>query len=196
MTTEAPPLIPSQTSAASAASRRIVSKGEQVVLNSDSDSDSLPDLDWGEPKTSFKTTVTSTRLKRTSEHEHDVLRKPEKKGRTNKQSFTKLVQRAQQNIEMEQRIKEHKADLEKALEEPTKSNIMINEDMLGQIVQADDDDPEKTHRLLLAMQRTNATQVESVFYFFGDTSDSIRVQPKFPRHCLPKQQWAYNFAGA
>ena len=73
---------PSQTSAVPGTSRRIVSNGKDVVLNSDSDNDSLPDLDFGLPApkpTTPKTTTITTRSKRASENAEDGLRLPTKK---------------------------------------------------------------------------------------------------------------------
>lgn len=192
---EAGPPQPSQNSANSGASKRIVSNGEQVVLNSDSDTDSLPDLDWGEPKISSKMSTTTTRSKRPLEQNDNDLRRPVKKEKSNKRSFSLLVETAHRSMETERRIIEHKAELNKSFEEPTKANITINEDVLGQVVQDDDDDPEKAHRLFLAMQRTNATQLESVFYFFEDTTGAMPAQSKFPSSSLPKHRWASNFEG-
>lgn len=199
---EAHPPGASQTSAYSGASKRIVANGEHVVLNSDSDDDSLPDLDWGEPTTSSKLTTTAkettitTRSKRISddENEDEGLRRPTKKVKSGKRSLNALVESAQRNAETERRIREHKADLERSSEEPT-TNDIIDESVLGQVAQNGDDDPEQAHRLFLAMQRTNATQMESAFYFFEDISDSIPVQTRFPASSLPKSRWASNFEG-
>ncbi|CAO2651154.1 Nn.00g094510.m01.CDS01 [Neocucurbitaria sp. VM-36] len=191
--TDTGPPQPSQNSANSGASKRIVSNGEQVVLNSDSDSDSLPELDWGEPKASIKVATPTTRSKRTSEDGDGDLRRPTKKERGGKRTFNMLVETAHKNMEIERRIIERKADLDKSLEEPSRANTTINEDVLGQVVPDDDDDPDKAHRLFLAMQRTNATQPESAFYFFEDSSDSISMQSRFPSNCLPKHRWASSF---
>ncbi|KAJ4369077.1 hypothetical protein N0V83_006160 [Neocucurbitaria cava] len=188
----APPQ-PSQNSANSGASKRVVSNGEHVVLNSDSDSDSLPDLDWGEPKSSIKVPISTAPIKRASEDCEGDLRRPAKREKGGKRSFNRLVETAQRNMETERRIVERKADLDKSLEEPARAEATINEDVLGQVVPDDDDDPDKAHRLFLAMQRTNATQSESVFHFFDDSLHSENTQPKFPSNCLPKHRWASNF---
>ncbi|KAE8848049.1 hypothetical protein PTNB85_01892 [Pyrenophora teres f. teres] len=187
--TDAPPFNPS------AASRRIISHGQQVVLNSDSDDDSLLDVDFGlgassaKPTPKPKTTVITTRSKRKSEDEDEELRKPEKKPKADKLRFDTFIQTVQQKLETEQRIKERKAALEEADEEPINNTTAITEDALGQVVQ-DDDDPDKAHRLFLAMQRTNAMQMQSTFHFFSDPSDSIPVLSKFPARSLPGQRWA------
>jgi hypothetical protein len=195
---DAPPFNPSQTSANSGTSRRIESNGQQVVLNSDSDDDSLPDLDFGIPTAKVKTitTMTTTRSKRTSEDQVDGLRKPTKKARDDKINFNTLVRTAQKNLETERQIQEHKAALERSLEEPVNTTITIDEETLGQVVDDDDDDdPAKAHRLFQAMQRTNATQLESTFHFFHDNSDSIQVRPRFPISSLPNHRWVSNFEG-
>jgi regulator of replication initiation timing len=197
---DAPPFIPSQTSANSGASKRTTFNGQDVVPNSDSDDDSLPDLDFGisAPKVKAVTTTTSTtRSKRMSEDQQNGLRKPIKKAKADKTSFDALVKTAQQNLETERQIQEHKAALERSLEEPVNTTIAINEDVLGQVVDDDDDDDDsgKAHRLFQAMQRTNATQMETTYHFFQDTSDSIQVQPRFPMSCLPDHRWVSNFKG-
>jgi hypothetical protein len=129
-----------------------------------------------------------------SEDQQNGLRKPTKKARGDRTSFDTLVKTAQQNRETERQIQEHKAALERSLEEPVNTTIVINEDVLGQVVD-DDDDSGKAHRLFQAMQRTNATQMESTYHFFQDVSDSIQVQPRFPMNCLPDHRWVLNFKG-
>ncbi|EUC34813.1 hypothetical protein COCCADRAFT_92459 [Bipolaris zeicola 26-R-13] len=191
------PPAPSQTAPVPpTTSRRITSNGTEVVLNSDSDDDSLPDLDFGvtAPKPNPpKTATITTRYKRTSDNDEDGLRIPTKKARDDKKKFDTLVQTAQKNLETERKIQEHKAVLNKAVEEPVTMRITINEETLGQAVQDDDDDPHKAHRLLQAMQRTNATQMETVFYFFEHDVDTIPMQTKFPINVLPQHRWASNF---
>jgi hypothetical protein len=169
-----------------------------MVLNSDSDDDSLPDLDFGLPAIKAKTTTTTTtttRLKRTSEGQTDGLRKPTKRPKEDSIDFNALVRAAQKNREIERQIQEHKAALEKSYEEPVNATVAINQETLGHVVD-DDNDPEKAHRLFQAMQRTNATQMESTFYFFQDNSDSIQVRPKFPASSLPNHRWVSNFQGS
>ncbi|KAI4702265.1 hypothetical protein J4E81_002628 [Alternaria sp. BMP 2799] len=189
---DAPPFNPSQTSANSGASKRTTSNGQQVVL--DSDDDSLPDLDFGLPTPKVKTivTTTTTRSKRMSEDQENGLQKPAKKAKDNKNKFDVLVKTAHKNLETERQIKEHSALLDQSLGEHADADLALNEELLGQAVD-DDDDPEKAHRLLQAMQRTNATQMESVYHFFQDDSDSIQAQPKFPISSLPKHGWASIF---
>lgn len=188
---DAQPPTASQTSANSGASKRIVSNGEHVVLNSDSDSDSLLDIDWGVPTTFVKTVVgPTTRPKRTTQHDEDGLRKPEKKPR--KKTFDHVFETARKNRDLEQVISAHKANLDKKEEEG--SDFVSNENALGQAVQ-DDNDPDRAHKLHLAIQRTNATQEEKVYHFFHDISDSGAVQTRFPTHVLPEHRWTSSFRG-
>jgi hypothetical protein len=191
---DAQPPTTSQTSVNSGVSKRIVSNGEHVVLNSDSDSDSLPELDFGGFASSFKTVTPVTRSKRVTQYDYDGLRKPEKKLKSKKSQFDQVVASAQKTRELERTIAEHKADLENEPEEPFGKDLVFDEDTLGQAVQ-DDDDPDKAHRLFLAMQRTNATHVESVFHFFDNTHASSTSLPSFPVNCLPEQRWTTSFRG-
>lgn len=172
------------------------------MLNSDSDDDSLPDLDFGIPTPKAKpaptttatttTTTITTRSKRMVDHDDDGLRKPTKKPKDDKRKFHSLVQTAQKNLETERRIQEHKAALEEAEEVPVTKRTNVDEEVLGQVVQ-DGDDPEKARRLFQAMQRTNATQMEPTFHFFEETTDTIPVRNKFPINCLPRHRWSSNF---
>jgi hypothetical protein len=172
------------------------------VLDSD-DSDSLPDLDFGEllprpkpnPKPSLSTTTITTRSKRLSDDEEEGLCRPVKKQKSSNRALKKLVETAQKNLETERTIEEHKAALDEALEEPVAARSTIDEAMLGQVIQDDEEDPGKAHRLFQAMQRTNAIQTESTFYFFEDMSDSISVRTRFPISSLPDHRWAGNFRG-
>ncbi|KAG9384174.1 hypothetical protein A1F94_006085 [Pyrenophora tritici-repentis] len=103
---------------------------EQVVLNSDSDDDSLLDVDFGlgaKPTPKPTTTVITTRSKRRSEDEDEQLRKPEKKSKVDKHKFETFIQTVQQKLETEQRIKERKAALEEADEEPVNNTTTITE---------------------------------------------------------------------
>ncbi|KAH9864858.1 hypothetical protein IAQ61_008803 [Plenodomus lingam] len=187
--------IPSQTSGNSGATRRVVSNGEHIVLNSDSDdNDSLQSLDFGDvqPKSTFVSKNVVDRSRASPEKSAEELHRPVKKGRTGKKTYTVVVETAQKNAEIERRIQEHKQELDRSSEEPTFENEAISEERLGQVVQ-DDDDPEKARRLYLAMQRTNTAQSESVYYFFKSRSESIVVQRRFPSGALPRMQWASSF---
>ena len=190
----------SPTPANAGLSKRIVSNGQQIVLDSDSEDDSLPDLDWGglNPETANTTQPVVDRFQPSTfpENAADDLRRPSKKGRTGKKLSSLVVDTALKHAEVERRIQQHKADLERLSEEPTFNQDDISEARLEQAIQ-DDEDPEKAHRLYLAMQRTNATQTVRVYRFFelASDSDSISVQPRFPMQSLPQTQWAASFRG-
>jgi hypothetical protein len=184
----------SQTSAHSGASKRVVSNGKQVVLNSDSDSDSLPELDFGELTTSFKTVAPITRPKRTTEYDDDGLRKPERRVKSKKLQFDHVVETAQKSRELERIINEHKANLENDLEEAPSANVVFDEHVLGQAIH-DEVDPDTARRLFLAMQRTNATHVENVLHFFDHSLRSPAVRSDFPTNSLPEHRWTTSFRG-
>jgi hypothetical protein len=186
----------SQTSTHSGTSKRVVVNGKQVVRDSDSDSDdSLPEVDLGRFKTSITTAAPTTRPKRTTEYDDDDgLRKPERRVKSKKSQFDHVVETAQKSRELERIISEHKANLENNLEEAPAADVVFDEDILGQAIQ-DEDNTDTAHRLFLAMQRTNATRVESVFHFFNDASASLAVRSKFPANSLPEQRWTTSFRG-
>lgn len=189
------PLVASQNSANSGGSKRIVSKGEEIVRDSDSDDDSILSLDWGEPKKTPDEARSVTRTKRTSNEEEDGLRRPQKQSKSGKNSLATVVETAQRNIRLEERIKEHKADLEKPAEEPSCSEITLNVETLGQVVEEVDEEPEKAHRLLQAIQRTRATHTDSCFYFFDRSTCRSHERSPFPVDTLPKHRWVANFEG-
>lgn len=176
------PPAPSQSSTNSGASKRVISNGQDVVLNSDSDSDSLPDLDFGEPKKHVVRVHTPIgRPKRILGRDaDDDLRKPVTKVNPNKRSFNRLIETAESNLATERRIQEHKATFVKVEQSPRKAVITLDESLLSQAVDDDEDAEEKARRLLLAIQRTNAAQTEELYHFFGDTRRAKRTQRPFP----------------
>ncbi|KAL6710874.1 hypothetical protein ACN47E_007931 [Coniothyrium glycines] len=190
---DAQPPIASQVSAHSGGSKRVVSNGEQVVLNSDSDTESIQSLDWGEPKQPTKLTNTVTRSKRMTYDDEEALRRPQKHRNTGKQALAVVIETAQRSIELEDRIRERKADLEKIVQVPVGVGISINEETLGQVVTDDEDDSGKAHRLLQAMQRTRAVSTQSSFHFFGDDLKAAHIRSKFPVNALPSHRWVTTF---
>ncbi|CAI6264720.1 unnamed protein product [Periconia digitata] len=167
-------------------SKRVISNGEQVVLNSDSDSDSLPDLTWNLPSTdSIDVYVPKPIFKA---HESDLRKPPEKK--KDDRAFMEFLHNAQKDVQSERQIAEAKADLEKPVaEEPPSSRLDISEETFASLAH-DSDDPEKAKKLLSAMQRTNAFHAESVFHFWR--KHQAHCSP-FPKDCLPNHQWASVF---
>lgn len=168
-----------------------------MVRNSDSETDSLPELDWGDSSNNLKTTSRATMAKPRERTAQDGLRKPPKKPRDGK-SFSLFVQAAQKSAEAERKIAEVKADLDKPLETTPPPDFGISEEALADAVH-DDDDPDKAKRLYLAMQRTNALQMDCVFHFFRenleDSEGSHAKEATFPTDKLPKHRWTTSFAG-
>ncbi|KAF2873178.1 hypothetical protein BDV95DRAFT_569037 [Massariosphaeria phaeospora] len=187
----------SQSSANSAGSKkRTVSNGEQVVLNSDSETDSLPELDWGEPPQGLKETrvpMPATTRSKSARHGEDELRRPgPAQKRSEKASFSRLVQAAQKIAELEQKIADGKADLDKPLDDTPPPEFIVSEEAMAQVMN-NDEDPEKAKRLYLAMQRTNALHSECVFHFFQeDVFSCSPAESEFPIGSLPDHQWVEN----
>jgi hypothetical protein len=191
---DALPPVASQTSANSGESKRVVSNGEQVVLNSDSDTESLASLNWGESKKTTRIATSTTHSKRTSDDDEEALRRPQKQARNGKRTLTVVVETAQRNQELEQRIKEHKADLEKSFEEPVVTRLAINEESLGQVIE-DEGEPGKAQRLFQAIQRTDVRRTDRSYYFFGNTPKSARTRSKIPVNSLAAHSWVSIFQG-
>ncbi|KAF2689501.1 hypothetical protein K458DRAFT_384140 [Lentithecium fluviatile CBS 122367] len=192
---ENPPPTNSQSSGNSAGtSKRTVSNGEEVVLNSDSDSD-LPAFDWDEPTTKPKPKpmARTTRMKPNEEALKDGLRKPPPR-RQEGVSFSRFVETVHQHVEKERKIAEVKAHLEKPLVEETPSvDFDISEDTLAAAVN-DEEDPDKAKRLFQAMERTNAMHSECVFHFFEEGwNGSTPTDSPFPMDSLPNHRWTSSF---
>ncbi|PVH99246.1 hypothetical protein DM02DRAFT_656590 [Periconia macrospinosa] len=188
-TSNNPSFTTSQSSAHSGStSKRVVSNGEDVVLNSDSDSDSLPELDWN-----ISSKPLNVQKPKPTIYEND-LRKPPEQRKKNGKAFINFFQDAQRIAQSERQIAEVKADLEKpAVEEPLSTRFDINEDTLENIIR-DDDDPDKAKKLLQAMRRTNALQTDSVFHLWRrDWADDVMSSRPFPIDSLPNHQWTSIF---
>lgn len=166
-----------------------------MVLNSDSDTDSLPDLDFGFASTTIKTTPTASinLSKRPAGDDNggDTLRRPQKKGRSKKLD---LAMSAIGNIALEQEILNYKAELLESPEEPQDVKLTLTEDVLAQAVN-DDEDPDKARRLFVAMQRASAGQTEDVFHFFHEDKVSRPASSPFPAGSLPQYRWTSSFRG-
>jgi hypothetical protein len=133
-------------------------------LNSDSESD-FSDLDdiWQ--------TKSAATTKENDEPKGYVLPKPSQRKKDDAE-FSRLVQEARENAEMEKQIVEAQADLDRALSRKTpERGLDINEELVAGALK-DNDDPNKAKKLYLAMQRTNALDVECAFYFFDRPSDA------------------------
>lgn len=180
---------PSQTSVNSGASKRVMSHGQQVVLNSDSDSDSMGELDFGLPTPKLKVPTYSGRPTRSRVLlEEPELRRPSKATRsTGKRSFNRLMETAQKNIDTEKRIQERKADLERVVEQPTSVNLNLDKHALKQAIQ-DEEGSDQADRLYKAMQRTNEAHTHTAYHFFEHQPD-ISIVPTFPLQSLHDHGW-------
>lgn len=188
----------SQTSANSGASKRVLSHGQQVVLNSDSDSDSMEELDFGlpAPKPLKIPTYTGRTTRRTAFEDEPELRRPPKAARNNgKRSFNQLMETAQKNLDTERKIQERKAELAKVEEEESvPAATHLDKYTLKQAIQVGDDS-DQADRLYKAMQRTNEVRAHTAYHFFEDTPNPSLV-PLFPEKSLPDHGWTACFAGA
>ncbi|KAF1977732.1 hypothetical protein BU23DRAFT_564607 [Bimuria novae-zelandiae CBS 107.79] len=181
---------PSRPSSAGPTSKRVDSRGEQMVLDSDADSDPLTDLDDEpeEPEDKPKPKPT-TRAAATPRYTAPKGYEPPPPPRRRKDddAFRRLVQEAQKNREEEQQIAEAQADLEKSLREDSpERDARISEGMVAVAVK-DHNDPEKAKKLYLAMQRTNALHVDCSFHFFDPDLDCRTPKHSpFPTSSLPE----------
>ncbi|KAF3008760.1 hypothetical protein E8E13_010161 [Curvularia kusanoi] len=200
---ETPLLVASQTSANSGASKRVLSHGKQVVLNSDSDSDSMGELDFGVPAP--KPTVPTHTGRPTRSRiavEEPELRRPSKSARSSgKRSVNKLMETAQKNIETERKIQEStevlersRADLTRIHEQPPSASVTLDKNALKHAIQ-DDDDSDGADRLYKAVQRTNEAQPQAVYHFFDHATD-LSLIPPFPHQSLPDHGWTASFEEA
>ncbi|UPX15930.1 uncharacterized protein EKO05_0006361 [Ascochyta rabiei] len=186
------PLSTSQTSATSGATKRVLSHGQHVVLNSDSDSDSMAELDFGLPAPKLKIQTHTGRPSRRTGRGEQELRRPPKEGRKSaKRPFSQLMETAQKNLDAEREIQERKADLERVEEQTAPVPTALDKDTLEQAIN-DAEDPDQADRLFKAMQRTNQARAQTAYHFFGDTHQ-LSMVPSFPQKSLPDRGWTACF---
>jgi hypothetical protein len=189
------PGLPQSSGNSTNASKRTFSEGRQVVLNSDSDSDSLPDLDDlldNHLTAKTKAAARTAPVRKREEPKAHRLPPPPKRLKDDK-AFKRLVQAAQRNAQMEQEIAEAQAELDKPLREDSpERDPRISEKMVADAVHGEDD-PDKAKKLYLAMQRTNAFRVDCVFHFFNRQPDDLD-QP-FPLETLEPLHMVSTFQG-
>lgn len=190
--------LPQSSGTSTNTSKRTFSGGIPVVLNSDSDSDSLTDLDelWGEPAKPKPTTRAATVARGKEGFKSHALPQPPKISKDDR-AFKRLVQTARKNAELEREIAQAQAELEKDLRaDLPQRDSKFNEAMVADVVR-DGKDSEKAKKLYLAMQRTNAFQVDHVFHFFDrQLSGTTAVENPFPTGLLSKHQFAPTFQGS
>ncbi|KAF2446967.1 hypothetical protein P171DRAFT_242498 [Karstenula rhodostoma CBS 690.94] len=180
------PTLPQSSGNSTNASKRTFSGGIPVVLNSDSDTDSLTDLEDlldyqpAKPKAVTRAATVWTR----KDPKALALPQPPKR-KNDDQAFKRLVQAARRNAQMEREIAEAQAELDRPLrQEPTRRGLEISEKMVADAVHGEDD-PDKAKRLYLAMQRTNAFQVDCAFHFFNQEPDGL--EKPFPIESINPQ---------
>jgi hypothetical protein len=194
------PPVASQSSTSSTGTKRVVSNGKPVVLNSDSDTDSddLLELDMdpiikAPPPTG--TVPRTTRFAPYIELQENGLRKPSEKQKRPKASLREFVQSVVEKDKSERVTAEAKAELEKPIEEtPPPEFEMTEEAVAGQL--GDSEDGDKAKRILRAMKRTDALENNCVFHLFKEEVEpSTTQEPTFPIACLPEQGWVAQFEG-
>lgn len=179
--------------------KRIFSQGQPVVLNSDSESD-LSDLDdrFEEIKNGPKPRVTAPRSPERDRVKAGgyVLSRPPKRRRDDG-IFRHLVQSDDENAEMERQIAEAQAEMDRPLRAETPDDhLVISEEMVAGALKGDDD-PEKAKKIYLAMQRTNALQVDCAFHFFVHHSNAQSpTSLSFPKDLLLQRKSMSMFKGA
>ena len=199
----------SQTPPSSNSSRRMVKNGDEVVCNSDSETDSsddeLEDLDKflrkPSPAPAQKRAVDGTQrsLSGRQTRSGDSVQKeravpqapPAKKY---KFSLSSLVDASNNDSEVEKNIAKAKIELDKPIEDSAQSeDVHVDETILTSIIK-DEEDGDKAQRLLLAMKRTNALHRDPTWHFFYDDIENKSRQP-FPALSLPRYGWAAMFKG-
>ncbi|KAF2787793.1 hypothetical protein K505DRAFT_421552 [Melanomma pulvis-pyrius CBS 109.77] len=189
----------SQSSANSHGTKRVVSKGELVVLNSDSDTDSdgLIELELDQQKTSNRSPYIgaisgTTRSLPYIELQENGLRRPTDNHKRPKPSLHRFAQDALEREETARRVAGWRSELDKPIEETLPSEFVMNEDALAGAI--DDDDGDTAKRIYRAMQRTNAHDANCVFHIFNEeVNSSSHQESPFPIECLPRHRWASRF---
>ncbi|KAF2017279.1 hypothetical protein BU24DRAFT_420319 [Aaosphaeria arxii CBS 175.79] len=198
----------SQTSFNSTGSkRRISASGEEIILDSDSgsSSDELEELDLSflrnaptsrdedNSKTTKKSESTPiTRSAMYARSRDDELRKPSEKYTMPKPTLSRLIQAAHNDFEKELKIAAGREEVSRPLEEEVTSNIEFSEETLATIAHEGGDD-EKSKRLYLAMQRTNAHDTACVFHLFLEQPVRSRRSEPFPYKYISAYSWAASF---
>jgi hypothetical protein len=194
------PPVTSQSSTHSTGTKRIVSNGKPVVLNSDSDTDSdeLLELDMDlivKAPRSTGTVPLTTRFAPYIELQENGLRKPSDKHKRPKASLREFVQSVVEKDASERVTAEAKAELDRPVEEMPPLEFEMTEEAVAEQI-GDDEDGDKAKRIFHAMKRTDALENNCVFHLFKEEVESRSIQePPFPIACLPEQGWAAQFDG-
>lgn len=202
---QSPPVPNSQSSINSAASKKAVQHGKSVVLNSDSESDLEGyELDWGIPSTKMPVETRAQALANSPPSKSSLYLQQNRANRwkppvttnSSKAALSKLVEQAKRGAEMDRQVAEWKAMLEKPLETTVDAHAAIGQDLVVNIV-GDDEEGGRSKRLLLAMQRTNATDTDGGFHFLKKVAKQpSRRSPSFPTSSLPNSGLRACFKGS
>jgi hypothetical protein len=194
------PPVTSQSSTSSTGTKRIVSNGKPVVLNSDSDTDSddLLELDMDLIIKAPRPTAVMPRTTRFApyiELQENGLRKPSDKHKRPKSSLREFVQSVVEKDESERVTAEAKAELDRPVEEMPPLEFEMTEEAVAEQI-GDDGDGERAKRIFRAIKRTDALENNCVYHLFKEQMESSSDQePPFPIACLPEQGWAARFDG-
>lgn len=198
----------SQISLSSAVSHRIVKNGEQVVTNSDSETetsdDDLLSLDFRTIKAPVQQRLTpgsmKTRTSGTPSSLSVIGNKRAYQGPLDGQarrpapSLNFLIEQTRKDAEREQKIARVKASVEEPIqEEPPPQEEKMDEAEMAAVLQADEGG-DNAERVLLAMRRTNALQLSCVWRGFDEKNVKRPPKRHFPSHVL-RQSWAASFKG-
>ncbi|KAF2655485.1 hypothetical protein K491DRAFT_778675 [Lophiostoma macrostomum CBS 122681] len=200
----------SQSSTTSGGSKKTIVNGEHVVLNSDSDSDELEEIDFGVRQPSSPRMASNDSPPTLTQHnvpslrshlrvQDDGLRKPPNKYKFARPTLSGLVEAARRDAENERRIAAEKAELDRVAEEVPADDEAMSKEALAEVVE-ENEEGDKAQRLYLAMQRTNALDLSCTFHFFRENFailNSQQVQEAtFPLSSLPPHGWVAAFEDA
>ncbi|KAF2639288.1 hypothetical protein P280DRAFT_58113 [Massarina eburnea CBS 473.64] len=189
--TSLPPTTSQSSANSVTTSKRIVSNGEPMVLDSGSESDdSLGELEWA-TKADPKVTPTAT-IKPRARAKDNGLRKPPEKKKGDK-GFNDFLQRTLQSTAAERKIAELEAELDRPEEEVTQDeDHEISEETLANVLR-NGDDPDRAKNLHRTLQRVNALQMDCVFHLFRADWTVLSMTRPFPMHSLPNHSWTSVF---
>ncbi|KAF2810296.1 uncharacterized protein BDZ99DRAFT_462883 [Mytilinidion resinicola] len=182
----------------SSSSKRVFRRDQEVVANSDSDTDSsegLEDMDYLLQQNTKKAPAPSPQKQLPSQITtfFNASTRPKKSilppAKKYKFSIDSLVEETKKNKQQEQKFAAARAKLEETTVESAPSDTV--EKTLASIVE-DDEGGSKAERLLLAMRRTNALHRDPTWHFFRDDVEA-QSRRMFPKSCLPHKGWASVF---
>jgi hypothetical protein len=190
----------------STSSKRVFRHGQEVVGNSDSDTDSsegLEDLDdllrskpsSMKPKGTTDSPKEHNKYLPTRSSRHSAYLRPQKPlippAKKYKVSLSSLVEESKRDAARQAKFEAAKAKLAEPVPEPTTSESV--EKTLASLVE-DDEEGGEAERLMLAMKRTNVFQRDPTWQFFRADIEG-QSRRAFPKSSLARQKWASVFKG-